>query len=112
MKDERRLLGLTAVNEKNAAHYQALLENIDNNRPFRDFQYVDPNWLRIFEIPGKVRLQVGYEPTAFRSRSQGGAYRLAWMERKPGDYSEFLRYFEALKHSLRKTDANRDQPQA
>lgn len=111
MKHEKRLLGLTPVNERGEASYRSLLEGLTDNRPFRDFQYVDPNWLRMFEIPGKVKLQVGYKPVDFGSRSHGGTYRLGWTERKPRDYSGFLSYFKDLKRFIRKTDTNEDHPQ-
>jgi hypothetical protein len=112
MKDDKRLLGLTPVNEKSEAHYRSLLERTSVDRPFKDFQYIDPNWLRIFEIPGRVKLQVGYKPTDFGSRSQGGAYRLGWIEREPRNYSGFLCYFKALRRLLGKAQESEDHPQA
>jgi hypothetical protein len=111
MKHKKRLLGLTPVNERGEASYRSLLEGLTGNRPFSDFQYVDANWLRMFEIPGKVKLQVGYKPVDFVSRSYGGAYRLGWTETKARDYLGFLSYFKELERFIRKTDTNEDHRQ-
>ena len=103
MRDKKRILGLTPVNEKTELQYSSFLENMDEKRRFRNFRYVDPNWLRIFEIPRKVRLQVGYKPKDFRSRSHGGGYRLGWIERDSRDYSSFLKFCKKLKRSMNKS---------
>lgn len=109
MRDERRFLGLTPVNERMAGSYQSLLESIEDDRPFRAFQFVDSNWLRIFEIPKKAKLQIGYKPADFGSRSHGGAYRLGWVERKSRDYSGFLEFFKALRRTIRKASPEADR---
>ena len=103
MKDEKRLLGLTPVNEKSAVQYKSFLESMVGNRLFGNFRHVDSNWLRMFEIPGKVKLQVGYKPTDFGSRSHGGAYRLGWLERESRDYSGFRNFHKDLRCLIRKS---------
>ena len=109
MRDEKRLMGLTPVNEKSEVQYKSFLENMVGNRPFGNFQHVDSNWLRMFEIPGKVKLQVGYKPTDFGSRSHGGAYRLGWLERESRDYSRFLDFYKDLRRLIRKARPKSNQ---
>jgi hypothetical protein len=102
MSDGSRILGLTSVNEKPEIKYLSLLGQMDEKQCLRSFRYVDPNWLRIFDIPKQVRLQAGYKPRDFRSFSHGGAYRLGWAERQPRDYSGFLNFYKKLRKLTKK----------
>lgn len=108
MRDGSRILGLTPVNEKSEAQYRSFFDDCLSDKPFSTFKQVDSNWLRMFEIPGKTKLHVGYKPTDFTSRSHGGAYRLGWIEKESRNYSGFLGFHKRLRQSIRRSQTEKE----